>query len=196
MVKNLRRCSPRARWKIEAPCMTVLSTSKNAARVGSAGRRQRASRPRRPRRPPRPASADRLLQVRAGDGGARCGGSPGGPEPSSGNPSCPGAGLAAMCETHADVADLARRRAAAEQPRPASRSSRPPRAHASPGPSSTTRSPGRRRPRRRGLVAGHRVMIAIANRIEFVDDLPRRAARPAGRRPGQPALRHRRAGRG
>ena len=37
VVKNLRRCSPRARWKIEAPCMIVLSTSKNAAAVGSAG---------------------------------------------------------------------------------------------------------------------------------------------------------------
>src|SRR4051812_9317417 len=35
VVKNLRRCSPRARWKIEAPCMIVLSTSKNAAAVVS-----------------------------------------------------------------------------------------------------------------------------------------------------------------
>ena len=35
VVKNLRRCRPRARWKIEAPCMTVLSTSKKAAAVGS-----------------------------------------------------------------------------------------------------------------------------------------------------------------
>ena len=36
VVKNSRRWSPRARWKIEAPCITVLSTSKNAADVGSA----------------------------------------------------------------------------------------------------------------------------------------------------------------
>ena len=35
VVKNSRRCSPRARWKMLAPCMTVLSTSKNAAAVGS-----------------------------------------------------------------------------------------------------------------------------------------------------------------
>ena len=32
-----RRCRPRARWKMLAPCITVLSTSKNAAAVGSAG---------------------------------------------------------------------------------------------------------------------------------------------------------------
>ena len=38
VVKNSRRCSPRAKWKIEAPCMIVLSTSKNAAAVGSSGR--------------------------------------------------------------------------------------------------------------------------------------------------------------
>ena len=31
VVKNLRRCRPRARWKMLAPCITVLSTSKNAA---------------------------------------------------------------------------------------------------------------------------------------------------------------------
>ena len=37
VVKNSRRCSPRARWKIEAPCMIVLSTSKNAATCGSGG---------------------------------------------------------------------------------------------------------------------------------------------------------------
>ena len=35
VVKNRRRWSPRARWKIDAPCMIVLSTSKNAAAVGS-----------------------------------------------------------------------------------------------------------------------------------------------------------------
>ena len=37
VVKNLRRCSPRAKWKMLAPCMTVLSTSKNAAATGSSG---------------------------------------------------------------------------------------------------------------------------------------------------------------
>ena len=37
VVKNSRRYRPRARWKMLAPCMTVLSTSKNAAAVGSAG---------------------------------------------------------------------------------------------------------------------------------------------------------------
>ena len=37
VVKNCRRCSPRARWKMLAPCMTVLSMSKNAAAVGSTG---------------------------------------------------------------------------------------------------------------------------------------------------------------
>src|SRR3954467_5440949 len=36
VVKNFRRCRPRARWKSEAPWMIVLSTSKNAAAVGSA----------------------------------------------------------------------------------------------------------------------------------------------------------------
>src|ERR1700710_1825006 len=36
VVKNSRRCRPRARWKIVAPCITVLSTSKNAADVESA----------------------------------------------------------------------------------------------------------------------------------------------------------------
>ena len=36
VVKNSRRCRPRARWKIDAPCITVLSTSKKAAEVGSA----------------------------------------------------------------------------------------------------------------------------------------------------------------
>ena len=35
VVKKWRRCRPRARWKIEAPCITVLSTSKKAAAVGS-----------------------------------------------------------------------------------------------------------------------------------------------------------------
>ncbi len=37
VVKNFLRCSPRIRWKMLAPCMTVLSTSKNAAETGSAG---------------------------------------------------------------------------------------------------------------------------------------------------------------
>src|SRR3990170_4329948 len=37
VVKNSRRCRPRARWKMLAPCMTVLSTSKNAADAGSTG---------------------------------------------------------------------------------------------------------------------------------------------------------------
>ena len=35
MVKNLRAASPRAKWKIEAPTIIVLSTSKNAAAVRS-----------------------------------------------------------------------------------------------------------------------------------------------------------------
>ena len=35
--KKSRRCRPRARWKIDAPCITVLSTSKNAAALGSGG---------------------------------------------------------------------------------------------------------------------------------------------------------------
>src|SRR5688572_13882991 len=37
VVKNFRRWRPRARWKMLAPCITVLSTSKNAAEVASAG---------------------------------------------------------------------------------------------------------------------------------------------------------------
>ena len=36
-VKKSRAYRPRARWKIDAPCMTVLSTSKNAAACGSSG---------------------------------------------------------------------------------------------------------------------------------------------------------------
>ena len=36
-LKNLRRYRPRARWKMLAPRTTVLSTSKNAAAVGSGG---------------------------------------------------------------------------------------------------------------------------------------------------------------
>src|SRR5690349_7920652 len=36
VVKNFRLCRPLARWKIDAPCITVLSTSKNAATAGSA----------------------------------------------------------------------------------------------------------------------------------------------------------------
>ena len=39
-----------------------------------------------------------------------------------------------------------------------------------------------------GIVAGHRVMIALGNRIEFVSTLPRHPADPGGRRPGQPDL--------
>src|SRR5262245_23345523 len=37
VVKKWRSCRPRARWKIEAPCMIVLSTSKKAAALGSGG---------------------------------------------------------------------------------------------------------------------------------------------------------------
>src|SRR5918999_2960200 len=37
VVKKRRRCSPRARWKMLAPCITVLSTSKNAADTASTG---------------------------------------------------------------------------------------------------------------------------------------------------------------
>ena len=36
-VKKSRAYRPRARWKIDAPCITVLSTSKNAAACGSSG---------------------------------------------------------------------------------------------------------------------------------------------------------------
>ena len=39
-----------------------------------------------------------------------------------------------------------------------------------------------------GIVAGHRVMIVLGNRIEFVSHLPRRAADPGGRRTGEPDL--------
>jgi hypothetical protein len=42
-VKNLRRYSPRARWKIDVPLTIVLSTSKNAAAPGSAGTASAAS---------------------------------------------------------------------------------------------------------------------------------------------------------
>ena len=35
MVKNLRAARPRAKWKIEAPIIIVLSTSKKAAVAGS-----------------------------------------------------------------------------------------------------------------------------------------------------------------
>ena len=38
MVKNFRAASPRAKWKIEAPTIIVLSTSKNAAAVRSVWR--------------------------------------------------------------------------------------------------------------------------------------------------------------
>ena len=56
VVKNLRAASPRAKWKIDAPTIIVLSTSKNAAAVRSVsgdaeGRCRRP--PRRPRRRPR-----------------------------------------------------------------------------------------------------------------------------------------------
>ena len=37
MVKNLRATRPRAKWKIDAPTIIVLSTSKNAAAVRSVG---------------------------------------------------------------------------------------------------------------------------------------------------------------
>src|SRR5690348_8779865 len=37
VVKNLRAASPRAKWKIDAPTIMVLSTSKNAAAVRSVG---------------------------------------------------------------------------------------------------------------------------------------------------------------
>ncbi len=52
VVKNLRAASPRAKWKIDAPIIIVLSTSKNAAAVGrsAAPRRGRRRRPRRRRR--------------------------------------------------------------------------------------------------------------------------------------------------
>ena len=43
VVKKSRRCRPRARWKMLAPCITVLSTSKNAAAVGSSGTSSAAS---------------------------------------------------------------------------------------------------------------------------------------------------------
>ena len=36
MVKKSRATRPRAKWKIDAPCIIVLSTSKNAAAVRSA----------------------------------------------------------------------------------------------------------------------------------------------------------------
>ena len=39
-----------------------------------------------------------------------------------------------------------------------------------------------------GIRAGQRVMIVVGNRIEFVDRLPRGAARPGRRGPGQPPL--------
>ena len=71
VVKNSRRCRPRARWKIDAPCMIVLSTSKNAAAVG-VGRRSPARPP--PRRAAaaawpastRPAAAGRAVPGRGG----------------------------------------------------------------------------------------------------------------------------------
>ncbi len=42
-VKNFRWYSPRARWKIDAPRMIVLSTSKNAAACRSGGTASAAS---------------------------------------------------------------------------------------------------------------------------------------------------------
>ena len=39
LVKNFREAIPRAKWKIDAPIIMVLSTSKNAAAVRSARRR-------------------------------------------------------------------------------------------------------------------------------------------------------------
>ena len=37
VVKNLRAARPRAKWKIDAPTIIVLSQSKNAAAVRSGG---------------------------------------------------------------------------------------------------------------------------------------------------------------
>ena len=178
-----------------APCMTVLSTSKNAADVGVRRRCPARSRPRRPRPPPRrPASSAaagsaggaRLsggrVSQRAGVDRPRCGSIPA----MSGRGSAPG------------PADARRGRAR--------RRRRPP---SSPDRLAVVEAGGRSLTWAQlddevgriatGLgAAGVRRRPPGADRDRqpdrVRDDVPRRAARPGRRRPGQPRLARRRAG--
>ena len=196
MVKNSRRCRPRARWKIEAPCMIVLSTSKNAAAGRVGRRRQRALHLGGARRTASPASAERLRRSRRGvaSRGRRSGASL---RRHSRNPSGPERRRRAVRDSRAVSAHLAEllSSAAAEAPDRVALVEARVRPPGPPGPSWTPRStgvargldalgPGRRLPRRDRAGQPHRVR----------HQLPRRAARRPGRRAGQPALGHRRAG--
>ena len=186
VVKNLRRCSPRARWKMLAPCMTVLSTSKNAAAVGSGGWSSAVSTSA-AAAAASPASVDRCWRLR-GVRGRSAGG-------------------------HQQVPQRSRRhtRTVWKYPSmaagPASRRRGPPRCRRPPRTPTGSRSSspaavgvtwaelddevGRIATGlgAAGIVAGHRVMIVLGNRIEFVSTLPRRPAGPGGRRTGEPDAR-------
>ena len=194
VVKNSRRCRPRARWKIVAPCMIVLSTSKNAAdRAGPAGVAARSP-PRRPRpRPRRPGSSAlrgsrlRLCRVAAG---RRAGRVLGGVHTAT----LVGAGgdPPRLCETHAVSAHLADLAVPCGRrgPGPARRWWRPARPQRHLGRARRRGRPGRHAASAPlGLVAGYRVVIALGNRTEFVTTYLGVLRAQAGRRTGQPALR-------
>ena len=161
VVKNLRRCSPRARWKIDAPWMIVLSTSKNAAagRVGRGRERGldlphcRRSLPGEPGALAEVPARARLPRVSWGHHVSLVAAGPGPP----------------VWKTHDVTANLAEllARAAAESP------DRVALVDASTGRTLTwgelddavSRVAGGLA--EQGLVAGNRVVIATANRIEF-----------------------------
>ena len=167
-----------------APCMIVLSTSKNAAAVGSAGVGERGLHLGAPRPPPRRRESS------AAGGSAACGSARG---VTPAEPSRAGDAGAGRCgpravwidRPHADrptTSSSLVAEAAADRPRRGWPSSRPA------GRSVTWAELEDEVARvatglgAAGLVAGQRVLLALGNRIEFVDGLPRRAAGAGGRR--------------